>query len=86
MGSSRALAHLLNLRQNEARAAAIAFFSCLLCVFFLILGSAMRDSLYFTSFKVETLPYATGGVVLLGLPFSALLTRMYSKHHPLVVF
>ena len=49
---------------------------------FLVLGRALRESLYLTTFAVETLPYITAAVALSTLPAVALFTRRLSHSSP----
>ena len=76
------LADWLDIRPQETRRVIQATLGAFLIMAFLVLGRALRESLYLTTFAVETLPYITAAVALSTLPAVALFTRRLSHSSP----
>ncbi len=49
---------------------------------FVVLSRALREAAYLAAFDASTLPYITGGVVILGLPLAALFSRALGRVDP----
>jgi ATP/ADP translocase len=79
------LAEWLNIRPHEVRTVVLSFCGAFLVLSFLVLGRALREALYLTTFPVETLPYITAAVALFSLPVVALFARLLAGRDPRTV-
>ena len=74
-----ALARWLDVRPGEGRSVALACAGAFLVMAALTLGRALREGLYLDAFAMETLPYVTAAVALLGLPLAGRFSRALAR-------
>jgi hypothetical protein len=74
------LAAWFDIRPGEGRTVLLACAGAFLVMAALTLGRALREGLYLNNFAVETLPYVTAAVALLGLPLAHRFSRFLSRH------
>lgn len=74
------LAAWFDIRPGEGRTVLLAIAGAFLVMAALTLGRALREGLYLNNFAVETLPYVTAAVALLGLPLAHRFSRFLSRY------
>lgn len=80
MPLSRRLAHWFDIRPGEGRTVGLAIAGAFLVMAALTLGRALREGLYLDNFAVDTLPYVTAAVALLGLPLAQRFSRFLARY------
>lgn len=76
------LAAWLGVRPSEMRGVALSFAGAFVVMSFLVLSRALRESAYLSRFDADTLPFAVGGVVALGIPAAAFFARAVDRTGP----
>jgi hypothetical protein len=76
------LSEWLGVRENEVRIVALSSAGAFLVMSFVVLSRALREAAYLAEFDASTLPYVTGGVVILGLPLAAQFSRAMGQVDP----
>jgi len=76
------LSEWVGVREHEVGIVALSFTGAFLLMAFVVLSRALREAAYLAAFDASTLPYITGGVVILGLPLAALFSRALGRVDP----
>lgn len=76
------LAQWLDIRPDEVRRVALSFLGAFLVIGFMILARSLREALYLATFPVQSLPYITAAVALLGIPTVGGFARLVSRRSP----
>ncbi|MCL7978993.1 MAG: hypothetical protein M8865_03770 [marine benthic group bacterium] len=76
------LAEWLDVRPNEIRLVALAFFGAFLMMAFVVLARALREAFFLDIYDASALPYVGGAAITLGLAAAAVFSRAVSTRHP----
>ncbi len=76
------LAAWLDVRPNEVRYVTLSFLGAFFAMAFLVLARSLREALYLSTFRIETLPYITGAVAILSIPTVGTFGRLLTRYSP----
>ncbi len=82
MTVAQRLSEWIGVREHEVRIVALSFAGAFLVMSFVVMSRALREAAYLAEFDASTLPYITGGVVILGFPLAALFSRALGRVDP----
>ncbi len=85
MPSTNPLLHWLDIRPGEGRKVAVCFTGAFLVMAFMVLGRALRESIFISRFGVEMLPYLMVAVALGSIPVVAVFSRAVLARGPRTV-
>lgn len=71
-----------DVRPDEVRTLLILLAGAFLVVSYMVVGRALREAVYLTTFDVTTLPYITAAAALLSLPAVAWFSKVLTRVHP----